>query len=78
MNIDERNRKNIEKMTQKFNEMVKDETLNITNIENLLMENIENYKTNINQYMEELISNNIEEKELVSKKNENGKKKDSN
>lgn len=78
MDVNDRNKKNIEKMTQKFNEMVKGGTLNISNIENLLISNIEDYKSNINQYMEELISNNVEEKKLVSKKNENGKRKDLN
>lgn len=68
MNINEANRKNIEKMTTEFDNMVSKGTLNISNIENLLIDNIEDYKNNINNYMEELISSHINEKELISKK----------
>lgn len=78
MNIDEINKNNIEKMTVEFDNMVKEETLNISKIENLLIANIDEYKNNINKYMENLISSHIDEKQLIIKKNENGKKKDIN
>lgn len=78
MDINKENEKNIEKMIQKFDFLIKNESLNISNIEELLINNIENYKTNINKFMEELITNKVDEQELISKKNENGKKKDTN
>ncbi len=58
--------------------MVREGTLNISKIENLLTSNIDEYKNNINKYMENLISSHIDEKQLIIKKNKNGKKKDTN
>lgn len=78
MDINETNKKNIETMTIKFDNMVSNGTLDISNIEDLLINNIEDYKVNINKYMEQLISSHIDEKVLISKKNKNGKKEDSN
>lgn len=78
MDINKENKKNIEKMIQEFDLLNNNKSLNISNIEELLIDNIENYKININKFMEELITNKVDEKELITKKNENGKKKDIN
>ena len=78
MDINTINKNNIEKMTDKFDNMVREGTLNISKIENLLTSNIDEYKNNINKYMENLISLHIDEKQLIIKKNKNGKKKDTN
>lgn len=78
MNINTINKNNIEKMTDEFDNMVREGTLNISKIENLLTSNIDEYKNNVNKYMENLISSHIDEKQLIIKKNKNGKKKDTN
>ena len=78
MDINTINKNNIEKMTDKFDNMVREGTLSISKIENLLTSNIDEYKNNINKYMESLISSHIDEKQLIIKKNKNGKKKDTN
>ena len=78
MDINTINKNNIEKMTDKFDNMVREGTLNISKIENLLTSNIDEYKNNINKYTENLISSHIDEKQLIIKKNKNGKKKDTN
>lgn len=78
MDINTINKNNIEKMTDKFDNMVREGTLNISKIENLLTSNIDEYKNNVNKYMENLISSHIDEKQLIIKKNKNGKKKDTN
>ena len=78
MDINTINKNNIEKMTDKFDNMVREGTLNISKIENLLASNIDEYKNNINKYTENLISSHIDEKQLIIKKNKNGKKKDTN
>lgn len=78
MNINKINKYNIEKMTAEFDNMVREGTLNISKIENLLTSNMDEYKNNINKYMESLISSHIDEKQLIIKKNKNGKNKDIN
>lgn len=78
MNINSINKNNIEKMTSEFDNMVKEGSLNISRIEELLTTNINAYKYNVNKYMENLISSHINEKQLIVKKNKNGKKKDIN
>ena len=59
MDINTINKNNIEKMTDKFDNMVREGTLSISKIENLL-------------------TSNIDEKQLIIKKNKNGKKKATN
>lgn len=66
-------------MTSNFNnidsEIMKldnEENLDIFSIENLLVENIENYKKELHQHIEELLQNKINENRIVIKKNKNG------
>jgi DNA-binding protein H-NS len=73
MNIKE---KNLNNYTNKFDKLVSEEKLNINSLENLMVSNIEEYTKDLKQYTEELLSSHINEKELISKKNKNGKKKD--
>lgn len=61
-----------------FNELLKDNKLNISKIEDLAINNIEEYRQIINKHIEELMLSKINEKNLIFKKNENGKKKDMN
>ena len=66
------------KFDSEFKDLVKKEKLEITSIEDLMIENIENYKTRLKVHVEELINQEIDEKQLISKKNRNGKKMDTN
>ncbi len=43
-----------------------------------MLDNIEEHKARLKTHIEELLLNEINEKELISKKNKNGKKKDTN
>ena len=61
--------------TSKFDILVKEDKLNINTIEDLMIENIENYKKELNNHVEDLLKNHVNEKELIIKKNKNGKKK---
>ncbi len=62
----------------KFKDLVSKEKLNIATIEDLMLDNIEEHKARLKTHIEELLLSEINEKELISKKNKNGKKKDSN
>ena len=59
-----------------FKKLSKNEKMDISKIEDLMLDNIENYKTRLKAHIEELLSEQINEKYLIVKKNENGKKKD--
>lgn len=61
-----------------FDELIKEEKLNISSIEDLMLENIESYKRELRLHIETLLKNKVDEKELTTKKNRNGKKKDIN
>lgn len=70
-------------MTSNFNnidsEIMKldnEENLDIFSIENLLVENIENYKKELHQHIEELLQNKINENRIIIKKNKNGEIED--
>ena len=65
-------------LTKKFDNLVKEEKLNINSIEDLMISDIENYKKLQRKHIENLIQSHINEKEIISKKNKNGKKKDLN
>lgn len=62
-------------MTNNFNnidnEIMKldnEENLDIFSLENLLVENIENYKKGLHQHIEELLQNKINENRIIIKK----------
>ena len=76
MKIEEKIQKEIKDYNEKFNELVNNDKLNISTIEDLLLDNYKLHQKNMNQYTEELLSQKIEEKELIIKKNKNGKRKD--
>ena len=52
--------------------------MNINSLEQLMIDNVENYKKDLHKHVEEILSTHINEKELIIKKNKNGKKKDIN
>lgn len=56
----------------------KKENLDIFSIEDILAENIEAYKKELHQHIEEVLQQKVDEKRIIIKKNRNGKKKDFN
>jgi len=67
-----------QKLDGKFKELVSKEKLNINTLEDLMLDNIEEHKARLKAHIEELLLDEVNEKELISKKNKNGKKKDLN
>ena len=68
----------ITELDNDFDKLVLTNKLNINSIEDIAMKNIEDYKQIINIHIEDLIFKKINEKELIAKKNENGKNQDMN
>ena len=69
---------NLEAFDDNFIKLLTNDKLNINLIEELLIQNIDEYKQFMNNHVEELMINKINEEKLISKKNNNGTKKDSN
>lgn len=69
---------NINKIDNDFDNLVKNDELNISNIEDIIVKNLNNYKFLLHKHVEELMQNKVEEEKLIVKKNENGKTKDIN
>lgn len=78
MNTKEKLGNEIDKLDKDFDKLVTKDKLDINSIENLAINSFEDIKCIVNNHIEELIIKKIDEKELISKKNKNGKKKDSN
>lgn len=68
----------LSKFTNQFDKLVTDGKMNINTLEQLMVDNIEEYKKDLHQHVEKILSTHINEKELLTKKNESGKKEDSN
>ena len=68
--------KNINNLDANFNKLISNDSLDINSIEELAVNSIDDCKIIINNHIEELISKNINEQELITKKNKSGKKKD--
>lgn len=66
----------INKLDNEFNKLLKNDKLNISEIENLSINTVEECKQIINNHIEKLVMSKIDEQQLISKKNKNGKKKD--
>ncbi len=69
---------NITEMEKKFDRLVNEKSLSIDDIEDLSLTSSKKCEQLINSHLEELLKKNINEKELINKKNKNGKKKDTN
>ena len=65
-------------LDEQFEKLVSEDKLDIDSIEKIMLTDIEEYKKELKLHIEELLSTKINEKELISKKNKNGKKKESN
>ena len=70
------NNKMFDELTEKFDNLVKNDKLDINAVEELMLDDIENYKKRQKNQIEYLLKNHINEKELINKKNESGKKED--
>ena len=66
----------INKLDNEFNKLLKNYKLNISEIESLSINTVEECKQIINNHIERLVMSKIDEQQLISKKNKNGKKKD--
>lgn len=55
-------------LTKQFDRLAKEEKLNIDSIEELMVKDIEKYKELQKEHIEKLLQNNINEKELITKK----------
>ena len=70
------NNKMFDELTEKFDNLVKNDKLDVNAVEELMLDDIENYKKRQKNQIEYLLQNHINEKELINKKNESGKKED--
>ena len=70
------NNKMFDELTEKFDNLVKNDKLDINAVEELMLDDIENYKKRQKNQIEYLLQNHINEKELINKKNESVKKED--
>ena len=66
----------INKLDNEFNKLLKNDKLNISEIEILSINTVEECKQIINNHIERLVMSKIDEQQLISKKNKNGKKRD--
>ena len=66
----------INTLDNEFNKLLKNDKLNISEIESLSINTVEECKQIINNHIERLVMSKIDEQQLISKKNKNGKKKD--
>lgn len=66
----------IKEIDDKFSELISNDCLDINSIELLGLNGIEECKKIITNHIEELIMERINEKELITKKNKNGKLED--
>lgn len=74
MNSKEKIEKKINEIDENFDRLVSSNSLDIKSIEDLALQGIEECAKIINNHIENLVMEKIDERDLVSKKNENGKK----
>lgn len=60
---------NTEDLDKKFDDLLSENRVNINTIENLMIDEIEEYKKELKFHIEELLTNKLKEKELINKKN---------
>lgn len=64
---------NISELDKKIISLTKEDSIDISDIENLLINNIEEYKVELHHHVEKLLSEQVDENKIIVKKNENGK-----
>ena len=75
MNLEE---EQLKKYEQEFDNLIVKNEMNINNLENLMLHRVDSFKYALIKHTEELLSQKIDEKDLINKKNKNGKKEDIN
>lgn len=75
MDTKESNNNQFNKLDKEFHELILNQNLNVSSIEELMISNLEDYRILLCNHIEELVANSINEKELITKKNRNGRKK---
>ena len=78
MNIKKEINNSVTEMEKKFFKLINAKSLSINDIEDLSLNSTKQCEHLINNYLCKLVKKNINEKELIIKKNKNGKKKDTN
>ena len=68
----------IDELDNEFDNLKNNNQLDINSIEDLALKTVENVNIIINNHIEELLSEKLDEKELINKKNKNSKNKDIN
>ena len=68
----------IDELDNGFDNLRNNNELDINSIEDLALKTVDDVNNIINNHIEELVSEKLDEKELISKKNRNGETKDSN
>ena len=68
----------IKELDDNFDMLISSNSLTMDKIEDIAINNIDAYKQIINNHIENLIFHKVDEKELISKKNKNGKNLDIN
>ena len=68
----------LKKYEKEFDNLIEKNKMNISNIENLMLKRMDNFNQELVKHTEELLAQKINEKDLISKKNLNGKQKDTN
>lgn len=63
----------IKELDDNFDMLISSNSLTMDKIEDIAINNIDAYKQIINNHIENLIFHKVDEKELISKKNKNGK-----
>ena len=64
---------NFDNLDNEFVRLRKDDKLDIFSIEDLLVKNIDEYKKELHQHIEELLQKQVDENKIIIKKNKNGK-----
>ena len=60
--------KQLKKYDNDFDDLVTKNEMNINNLENLMLETVDNFKSPLIKHTEELLLKTIDEKDLISKK----------
>ena len=65
----------LSKFANQFDKLVIDGKMNMNTLEQLMVDNIEEYKKDLRQHVEEMVSTHINERELITKKKQEWKEK---
>jgi len=63
---------NFDNLDNDFIDLRKNEKLDIFSIEDILIKNIDEYKKELHQHIEELLQEQVDENSIIIKKNKNG------